>query len=216
MSEAALCAICHKRKAKRHCPGLNQSICAVCCGTEREMTVDCPSDCTYLRESRRYEWEKLPPASAVPFPEVEISDSFLDEHGRFIGQLAYRLWRYVQQVPGTTDRDLEGAMEKTIRTYETLSTGIYYESLPEEAAQLGVYRTLKNFLSEYEKRLREQGRLAGIKESSVIRSLIFLLRVAALHSSKRPRSRGFIDFLRQAEPESAVPDEEPRLIIPGV
>jgi len=180
------------------------------------MTVDCPSDCTYLRESRRYEWEKLPPASAVPFPEVEISDSFLDEHGRFIGQLAYRLWRYVQQVPGTTDRDLEGAMEKTIRTYETLSTGIYYESLPEEAAQLGVYRTLKNFLSEYEKRLREQGRLAGIKESSVIHSLIFLLRVAALHSSKRPRSRGFIDFLRQAEPESAVPDEEPRLIIPGV
>ena len=216
MSEAVLCAICHKRKAKRYCPGLSKSICAVCCGTEREVTIDCPSDCTYLRESRRYEWEKLPSASSIPFPEVEVSDSFLAEHERFIGQIAYCLWRYVQESPQTTDRDLEGAMEKMIRTYETFSSGIYYESLPEEASQIGVFRSLRSFLNEYDKKVREQGRLAGIKESAVITSLVFLLRVAALHSSKRPRSRGFIDFLRQAEPGAPVTSEEPRLIIPGV
>ena len=46
------CPICQKRKAKRFCPGKDESICPVCCGTEREVTIDCPGDCPYLVASR--------------------------------------------------------------------------------------------------------------------------------------------------------------------
>jgi hypothetical protein len=49
----------------------------------------------------------------------------------------------------------------------------------------------------------------------VIRSLAFLSRLAALHSNRRARGRAFIDFLRQSYPESSVPKEESRLIVPG-
>ncbi len=218
---AALCAICRKRKAKRYCPGLRQEICAVCCGTEREVTVDCPFECIYLRESRRYGWEKSPPGGPLPFPEVEVSEGFLAEHEQFIGQIGLALIRYALANPMTVDRDLEGALEKMVRTYETLSSGIYYESLPEESSQIGVFRALKSFLDEYqEKQRKHAGGLAGvtvIKESDVIRSLVFLVRLANVHSNKRPKGRAFIDFLRQTYPEAAAAKkEESGLIIPGM
>lgn len=215
MSAATLCAICHKRKAKRFCPGVRGEICAICCGTEREVTVDCPFDCIYLRESRRYDWKKVAPPASLPFPEIEVDDNFLAEHEGFIGLISYQLVRYCLENPKTTDRDLEGAIEKMIRTYETLSSGIYYESLPEESAQIGVFRALKTFFEEYEKKAREQGQMAGLKESDVIRSLVFLAKIAAVHDNRRPRSRAFIDFLRQTFPTAGAKKEEPRLIVPG-
>ncbi len=46
------CVICEVRTARRHCPGVRGEICSVCCGTERENTIACPFDCTYLREAR--------------------------------------------------------------------------------------------------------------------------------------------------------------------
>ena len=41
------CALCKTRSEKRFCPALHEKICAPCCGTEREVTLDCPSTCPY-------------------------------------------------------------------------------------------------------------------------------------------------------------------------
>ena len=215
MAATTLCAICQKRKPRRYCPGVQGSICAPCCGTEREVTVDCPFDCSYLREARRYEWERAEPPPQLPFPDVEVSDGFLAEHEHFIGQIGYQLLRHALENPKTTDHDLQGAIEKLIRTYETLSSGIYYESLPEEGLQIGVFRDAKSFLDAYQEKERQKGSLTPLKESDVIRSLVFLSRLAALHSNHRARGRAFIDFLRQSYPEGASPKEESRLIVPG-
>lgn len=217
MPEVKLCAICHKRRPKRYCPGVRGDICAICCGTEREVTVDCPFDCIYLRESRRYDWKKATPPDSLPFPDVEVGDSFLVEHEPFIGQIGLHLLRYALENPKTTDHDLEGALEKMIRTYETLSSGLYYESLPDEGPQVAVFRSLRAFLQEYEKRERERGGMASLKESQVIGSLVFLARIAAVHDNRRPRSRAFIDFLRHTYPEAtaASKPQESGLIIPG-
>src|SRR5207302_11165761 len=62
------CAICQKRKASRFCPAKAEKICAVCCGTEREVTIDCPADCAYLIAAHRYESEhprSLPAGTAL-------------------------------------------------------------------------------------------------------------------------------------------------------
>ena len=59
------CPICEKRKAQRFCPAKGEKICAVCCGKEREVIIDCPVDCplpdcrTSLR--RRTPARNLPP-----------------------------------------------------------------------------------------------------------------------------------------------------------
>src|SRR3954454_22028298 len=74
------CAICETRRPRRFCPGVRGNICSVCCGTEREMTVDCPLDCEFLREARRH--EKLEPINpdALPNAEIQLSHKFLEEN----------------------------------------------------------------------------------------------------------------------------------------
>jgi hypothetical protein len=191
-------------------------ICAPCCGAEREVTIDCPLDCVYLREARRHEPEQTPTAESIPFPGVEVSDAFLAEHEQFIATIGLQMLRYALANPRTTDNDLQAAMKQLVRTYETLSSGIYYESLPEEGSQIGVFREVKKFLDEYQEAERKKGSMAPVKEDDVIRSLAFLARLAALRSNGRARGRAFIDFLRQAYPEAAAaPPDEPRLIVPG-
>ena len=49
------CPICEKRKAERFCPAKGEKICAICCGTYREVTIDCPADCSHLIAAHRYE-----------------------------------------------------------------------------------------------------------------------------------------------------------------
>jgi hypothetical protein len=48
------CPSCGRGKAKRECPALGRSICAVCCGTKRRVDIQCPSDCAYLSASREH------------------------------------------------------------------------------------------------------------------------------------------------------------------
>jgi hypothetical protein len=72
------CAICEVRKEKRFCPAVHGRICAQCCGEEREVTIDCPSDCTYLRQGREH--EKVRTVEDVDqtamFPDIESSGTF--------------------------------------------------------------------------------------------------------------------------------------------
>ena len=215
MAALKLCTLCNKKKAKRFCPGLGESICSTCCGTEREVKVDCPFDCSYLRESRRYEAKRARPSREMPFGEIEVSDSFLAEHEQLIGRTAYHLLQYALENPRTTDSDLEGALEKLIRTYQTLVSGIYYESLPEDPDQIGAFRSLQNFFREQQEKEQKRGGMATLKDSDLLRSLVFLLRLVIVNANQRPRGRAFIDFLRQSYPEASSRKQESSLVIPG-
>ena len=216
MAETTLCAICKTRKPRRECPGVRGIICAPCCGAEREVTIDCPLDCVYLREARKHEREQEPTVDTIPFPSVEVSDAFLAEHEQFVATVGLQMIRYALAHPKTTDNDIRAAIEKLVKTYETLESGIYYESLPDEGSQIGVFRETKKFLDEYQENERKKGGIAPLKENDVIRALVFLSRLAALRSNGRKRGRAFIDFLRQAYPEAtAASPDEPRLIVPG-
>src|SRR5205807_10658548 len=75
------CPICELRKEKRFCPAVHGRICPQCCGEQREVTLDCPSDCPYLRQAREHEkpLHRSELDQAALFPEVEISEQFLYE-----------------------------------------------------------------------------------------------------------------------------------------
>ena len=62
------CAICETRRPRRFCPGVRGDICSICCGTEREVTVDCPLDCEYLQEARRHDKARSHGSAAVAQP----------------------------------------------------------------------------------------------------------------------------------------------------
>src|SRR5258708_6108431 len=102
------CAICHIRKPKRQCPGVHGQICSLCCGTERENTVDCPLDCPYLAEAHEYEFQRAPsaPLAEMPHAQYEITDAFLHHFEPLIANLAGRLFEQSLELPGTLDSDI--------------------------------------------------------------------------------------------------------------
>jgi hypothetical protein len=75
------CAICEIRKEKRFCPAIHGRICPQCCGEQREVTLDCPSDCPYLQQAREHEKPRSADEfdAASLFLQVEISDQFTYE-----------------------------------------------------------------------------------------------------------------------------------------
>lgn len=50
----AKCATCGERKGNRFCPGLNASICSLCCGSKREKEILCIEACEYLKKGKDY------------------------------------------------------------------------------------------------------------------------------------------------------------------
>ena len=85
------CAICEIRKEKRFCPAVHGRICPQCCGEQREVTLDCPSDCPYLQQARKHEKprpaDQFDPASL--FLQVEISEQFTYEREHLLMGLSY-------------------------------------------------------------------------------------------------------------------------------
>src|SRR5271154_1130369 len=123
------CQICGVRKPRRYCPGVRGDICPQCCGTEREVTVDCPLECEYLRESRLH--ERPPEAGAdTPFPnrDVNVTEEFLRDHESLVIFLCAQLLTASLATTGAIDFDVRDALDSLIRTYRTLESGLYYES----------------------------------------------------------------------------------------
>jgi len=53
------CSRCNKRKSKRYCPALGESICSLCCGQIREKEVHCPPVCPYLSKHKSYQEKRI-------------------------------------------------------------------------------------------------------------------------------------------------------------
>ena len=212
------CPICEKRKAERYCPAKGEKICAVCCGQEREVTIDCPWNCAYLRAARRYEQEhpKPVPAEEVPFPDLAVRQDLIHERRQVVSGLGHTILIYAaRQGRGNelVDRNAVAAMQALAETYRTLGSGIYYEKPPDEPVAQGLYAELMKFVQEIQK--QEAGGAGRLKDAEVLPLLVFLLRVARARTNGRPRSRAFLDFLRAQFPKSAeIETETPKIIVP--
>ena len=150
------CPICEKRKTERFCPAKGEKICAVCCGTEREVTIDCPWSCGYLRAARRYEQEhpKPVPAEEVPFPEVDVRQDLIHERRPVVSGLGFTILIYAAgQGRGNelVDWQAMAALTALAETYRTLGSGIYYEKTPDEPEARGLYGKLAEFIQKSQK-----------------------------------------------------------------
>ena len=219
------CPICAKRRGKRHCPGLARSrwaaktetICAQCCGEQREATIDCPLDCPYLLAAHRYEAERPTAAPAeLAFPQVALDRDFLDEQQRFIAALALFFCRFAAEQKDVRDADLLAALDSLARGYQTLESGLYYEQPPDAVAARALYAAARDFLEQYS-RQHQQERGSSLRPGEVLRALVFLRRLGQRESNGRPLTRIFLNFLRAQLPAEAqtTPSSGPPLIVPG-
>jgi len=210
------CPICEKRKPARFCPAKGEKICAICCGTEREVTIDCPPDCSYLVTAHRYEdgHQRSLPAD-TPLLDEKIPQDIVYTRQELMAALAFSIAKFCAVQPGTVDADALTAIQALAQTYKTLSTGIIYEKPPDAPLPRELYAALVAFISEIRKQQSERASSAVLKDSEIFYLLVFLYRMGLLRTNGRPRSRRFIEFLRSQFPESPeLQREESRIIVP--
>ncbi len=198
------CAVCEKRKEKRFCPAIHGRICPQCCGKQREVTLDCPSECVYLQQARVNERPRsLESADATAlFPKVEIGDPFLYEQEHLLLGLSYALAKSARANHGIRDTDLTGALASLAQSYETLaSSGLHYESPVTSFSQQAIAGEVQRMLKEYREAEQKHLGYTRLRDTDVLRALVFLLRMGFMRSSGRPKSKAFIEFLFRQFPE---------------
>lgn len=210
------CPICEKRKAERFCPAKAEKICAVCCGKEREVTIDCPSDCAYLISAHRYESDHPRDIPAdTPLLEETIPKDLVHTCQQLMAALAFSIAKFCAAQPTAVDSDILTALEALSQTYKTLSSGLIYEKPPQAPLPGELYAALVAFLDQIRKQQAERGASASFKDTEIFYLLVFLYRMGLLRTNGRPRSRLFIEFLRGQFPDAPeLKKEESRIIVP--
>jgi hypothetical protein len=216
------CAICEIRKEKRFCPAVHGRICPQCCGEQREVTLECPSDCPYLVQAHEHEKprsaEQIDPAGL--FLQVELSDQFMYEKEHLLMGLTYALAKAARADRSLHDQDLIAALVVLSKSYERrVNSGLHYEQpLPSET-QRRAAAEVETMVKEYREAEQKHTGYSTLRDSDVLKALVFLVRLAHGRTSGRPKSRVFAEFLftQFPEKESAVvaPQEAgSRIILP--
>ena len=207
LEEALLsCAICHARKEKRFCPALHDRICPVCCGREREVSLDCPSECPYMQQARQH--EKPRPFEELSQEEllrgVEVSQQFYYEHEPLIAGLLFAAARVAHTDRAVRDRDVIHGLTTVAKSYETrVNSGLVYQESTANVVHQALAAEIEKMIAEYrEVEARNLG-FHQLKDGDVLRALVFIVRMGHSRTNGRPRSRAFVDSLLAQFPAAA-------------
>lgn len=185
------CPLCETRRPRRFCVGIQREICSICCGTHREVTVDCPLDCVHLIEAHRH--EKLPEADPdrMPHTDVQVTEEFLARNSALADAVGGLLAAAVAETPGAADVELREALDALVRTYRTRHSGLVYDTRPAHPTALALY---ERFLGRMEELLRRAEQAAGLpvaRDADVLGVLVFWHRMAVANDNGRRRGRYF-------------------------
>jgi len=203
------CAICKTRREKRHCPGIQGEICTLCCGTQREETVDCPLDCEYLQLAHKYENPEKDP-TAMPNRDFAIPEDFAKKNKQLITVMEHAIFKVAIE-RNAIDFDIREALGGLIRTYRTLGSGLFYESRPANPIAAAIFDGVQQRVAEIRKLETERG-LHKVLDSQFLTVFVLLQRLEYIFSNGRKRGRGFLGniygtmsgLVRQEQPASSL------------
>lgn len=192
---AVKCTLCETRKPRRFCPGVNNPICAPCCGEARENTVNCPLDCEYLLEARGHErYIDVDPRS-IPNMDIELTEAYLEGIDPLVGLFARMLLAAFIETEGAVDQDMRDAIEALVKTYRTRQSGLIYDSVSENAIAASIQQKVSASLAEFMKNLEEKTGSNPIRDADLLGALVFWQRFSLHVNNGRPRGRAFITVL---------------------
>jgi hypothetical protein len=197
-------------------------ICPQCCGEQREVTLDCPLDCPYLRQAREHEKpraaDQIDPAGL--FLQVEVSDQFMYEKEHLLMGLTYALAKAARADRSLHDQDLIATLTMLASSYERrVNSGLHYEQPLTSESQRRAAAEVETMVKEYREAEQKHVGYSSLHDSDVLKALVFLLRLAYGRTSGRPKSRALVEFLfaQFPEKESAVvtaQESGSRIILP--
>ena len=154
------------------------------------------------------------------FPEVEIGEQFLYEREHLLLGFSFALAKSARTNRTLTDRDLIAALTSLTKSYETMvNSSLIYEQRTTNLEHQAIASEIKQMVKEFRDAEQKHIGLTRLRDSDVLKALVFLLRMALARTSGRPKSRAFIDFLWAQFPESksaiaAPEDAGSRIIVP--
>jgi len=197
------------------CPARGESICSICCGEQREVTIDCPSDCPHLIASREYDRARLDiDWSKVPFAESKFDRSFATTHEALLLSLDHALCRFAADHREVVDTDVLAAVKNLAETYRTQTSGIIYEKPMDYPVQRALYDNLKVSIEDYRKEETQRAGMTTLRDSDFRDALIFITQLCAIHENGRPKGRAYLDLIREQFPKEEFTRAEPSIIIP--
>ena len=199
------CAICHTRRPRRFCPAVRGDICTICCGTEREVSVDCPLSCEYLREAHRHE-KSQPLDASLPNQDLRLGREKIEENQELLGFLTESLRRAAAGNPSVVDSDIREALDACVRTHRSLESGLVYEPLPANPLAAAMYRAVEDAIARYRAREAQTPGAHKTRESTLLGLLVFLQYFEISHNNGRPRGRAFLAALLDLHAAEETPE----------
>ncbi len=196
------CKICNQRRAKRHCPGADGEICAICCAEGREITIDCPRECSHLREARAHEAKIVLTAEQVPNKDIEVSEDFVRHQEHLVLMLGNTITRAMEKGKAV-DSDAREAIEAMIQMYRGLESGLIFEARLANPYAADIQEALKSMIEELRTKVAEATGENSVRDADLLGTLVFLQRLASQYDNGRRRGRVFYDFLMDHFPAVA-------------
>ena len=130
------------------------------------------------------------------------------------------LWSTIDQArsesPTLVDTDAREVLNRLVRTYQTLAGGIHYDHVPDTYTQKILYGSLKSFLEQQQK--PEDLSVSAPKTGDLLDCLQLSAEMATLSDQSRPKSRAFLDQLREivaeATQKTSQVDSQSRIVLP--
>jgi hypothetical protein len=173
------------------------------------VTVNCPFECEYLQEARRHDRPAPLDPKDVPNQDIRITDRFVEEHERLLTITGGGLVSAALDTPGAVDYDVREALDALVRTYRTLQSGVYYETVPTNPLAANIYRLVQGAVAEFRQREQQQLGVSRTRDPDVLGVLVFLQRVELDRNNGRQRGRAFLDSLRAFYSSQAPPPAAP-------
>jgi hypothetical protein len=187
-------------------------ICAICCGTEREVSLSCPLECEYLQEAHRREKPTPSDEKQLPDPDIAVTEEFLRDHEELLLFCMVSLVEAALRTSSATDADALEALDALIKTYRTTESGLLYETRPVNTIAAAVQRAFSASLEDYQK-IRAERENLSYRNAEILGVLVFLRRLGQGNQNGRPRGRMFLDLLRQMTPATARDERVPGIIV---
>ena len=162
---------------------------------------------------RAYEGDKRTPDPQLVAIVQGYDKSFIYRHTPILNVVCLAIYEERAVSPWLVDTDVIEVFKDLVKTMKTLSSGIYYESLPEGTVQVSLFRRLKQLFDGF-MQPQPQGLEQSLKVEDAIDVLNFLTYVATVNSNSRPRSRQYLDLLNSMAEQSAPSTPAANLIVP--
>ena len=129
----AKCASCGERKGNRFCPGLNASVCSLCCGTKREKEILCLEACEYLKKGKDYQLNREIAQKISSDLQAETADVFeMDEVAAFVMPLERFFVDQFYRDKEASDNHIYEALTKIYAFQKGILPGLEGENKTEE------------------------------------------------------------------------------------